>query len=255
MKKITNIAKFKYRSANQSNKEIIQEKDYKNQSVQIKKNNINNSTNTVLSPKNNNKDGKIIKPPIPFIKKPLEKKEIEELNMENKKKGKNDNNIPMDNKPKKELNTKLIDKLARPKKIENESQRRSKLIQEKKDNNSKSVSDPNYRSLKSNKNIGKNKEHIVQQQNIKVEAPTYEVNHVINNSHNFFSTNLNSFMPKLMNNEIEKYYFSPKTLPSYETGAHTIESKKMLLTSSFEKTFEKGFIKNKYKDILESLKC
>ncbi len=58
-----------------------------------------------------------------------------------------------------------------------------------------------------------------------------------------------------MNNESDKYYFSPKTLPTYETLAYTIESKKTLLTSSFEKTFEKGFIRNKYKDILETLKC
>jgi hypothetical protein len=262
MKKITNIAKFKIRSANQSNKEIIQEKDNKNQSVQYKKININNtSTNTVLSPKSNNKNTKVPKPPIPFIKRPFEKKENVDLNGESKKiekKGKNDSQIPIENKTKKEVNTKLIEKLARPKKIDNpnESQRKSKLLHDRKDTKSKSVSDHNYRSsLAGNKKKASDSEPSVQPNNIKVNIPGLEINHFANNSDNFLSTNLNSLLPKFMNTESDKYYFSPKTLPTYETLAYTIESKKTLLTSSFEKTFEKGFIRNKYKDILETLKC
>jgi hypothetical protein len=262
MKKITNIAKFKIRSANQSNKEIIQDKDNKNQSVQHKKININNtSTNTVLSPKSNNKNTKVPKPPIPFIKRPFEKKENFDLNGESKKiekKGKNDNQNPAENRTKKEVNTKLIEKLARPKKIDNpnESQRKSKLLNDRRDTKSKSVSDPNYRSsLAGNKKKASDSDPTVQKNNIKVNIPVLEINHGVNNSYNFLNTNLNSLLPKFINNESDKHYFSPKTLPTYETGAYTIESKKTLLTSSYDKTFEKGFIRNKYKEILETLKC
>ena len=118
--------------------------------------------------------------------------------------------------------------------------------------NDRTVSEPKDIGDKNSVNVNKRKEP-----KIKIEISSKEPNkiHSMNeiNQLEFNQKNICE-LPSFLKNDVEKYKGLSRKTPPFsfsDSSNQNVEKKNNQLIYSFEK----GFIKNKYKDLLESLKC
>jgi hypothetical protein len=250
---------MKFRSVNQSKKDF----EKKNKSLQIKKNNVPLTQNHTID---SNSVITSEKPPVPFqkrIKNSENKEKIKGIteNKEIKANLRSDKILFIETKQKKE-NLQHIERLAKPKKVDISNDPK---IEKKIPTNSRSTkpfslrssSDPPNRIKNEEPKVRLYKEAVIDIANNKKEKEQEE--EITKEIEKYYSNNMKSYLPSFLTKDItseKNQLFFPKTLPSCETVAQSIELKGANFASSFEKvSFEKGFIKNKYKDLLESLKC
>lgn len=149
----------------------------------------------------------------------------------------------------------FIEKLAKPKKYDKSVELKAngnKIFESK--GTLRHESEPPKEVYKQKK-FKISKEATIELQTVK-PFKSENTNRVVQLRHNQKS-NIKSLLPSILKSDIDKNkMISPQTLPSFETLSQSIEVKnKNQLITSFENPFERGFIKNKYKDLLESLKC